>query len=314
MKNRIVVLQDGRDLKVEKSLLKRGFFDFSMLFFSDVHEFEDAVLDAKLNADNVIVLCKNDLVDGLVDNIKDDGDEFSLVFEQAIKVENKEKKFLFVPTELDLDKFLDNFLPEKPQYSCLIFGKSEREVARKFGEFSTSYRIITKSPLLHIVHYSKQIEEALLKATFGESFCALNDEDLSHACAKFLGERTLSVAEQISGGFVSAKLASESVALKKCEIVSENTNLVSHDFLEEHGVASKETAYELAKMLLKDCDIALSVVGFDVDGGRCFVAVGNKQEIHVFSSTFYGSKKEIMENVSDFALFRLLKFLQEKSL
>ena len=70
----------------------------------------------------------------------------------------------------------------------------------------------------------------------------------------------------------------------------------------------------MAKNLLKNAesDLALVVSGFDCDAGRCFVAVGNKKEIHVFSSVFYGNRNERMENVSSFALFRLLKFLKEK--
>ena len=85
-------------------------------------------------------------------------------------------------------------------------------------------------------------------------------------------------------------------------------------FLDENGLVSKETAFAMAKNLLKKykSDFALAFVGFDCDAGRCFVAVGNAEQINVYSSVFHGCKQEIIENSTNFAIFKTICMLNEK--
>lgn len=333
MQNKIIVFCDNQNTtsnalkEIEISLLKRGLFDFSFLSCSLYADCLAFCHDAK-NEGNVIVVCKNEDIDKLVEAVKTDTDNLTLVDEQAVKLEQTTTfgKILFVPIEIGVEKFLDGFVEKKNVYSCSIFGKNHTFVQNFFSEIKEhevgfNYEIITKSQFLHTIYYSKHIDENVLNEKFGESVFAFDERSLQKCCADVLKEKSLSlsVADALTMGEISCRisLADEKVSLKEDLVLPNEDAFAKLDiekaFLAEHGSVSKETVFVMSKNLLKDSvDLSLSVVGFDVDAGRCFVAVGNRQEIHVFSSLFYGSKQQRMENVTDFALFRLLRFLKEK--
>ena len=162
MQNKVVVFSDNQNLtskcleKIEKSLLKRGLFDFSFFSCSLYADCVGFCIDAKNSYDNAIIICDNDNVDKLVEASKTDTDNLTLIQEQAIKLEQTTtyRKMLFVPIELDVDKFLDEFLQSRDVFSCSIFGKSKNFVVSKFEEIKAQkenfdYKIITNSSFLH---------------------------------------------------------------------------------------------------------------------------------------------------------------------
>ena len=337
MQNKVIVFSDNQNLtskcleKIEKSLLKRGLFDFSFLSCSLYADCVGFCIDAKNSYDNAIIICDNDNVDKLVEASKTDTDNLTLIQEQAIKLEQTTtyRKMLFVPIELDADKFLNEFLQPKDVFSCSIFGKSKNFVVSKFEEIKAQkenfdYKIITNSSFLHIIYYSKFVDESVLVEKFGDGLFATKDKDLVVCCGEILRRNSLSISicDGLTVGKISEKLSefdvNDKINISESLIMFGDNSFeklgIEKSFLDEHGTVSKETAFVMAKNLLKNAesDLALVVSGFDCDAGRCFVAVGNKKEIHVFSSVFYGNRSERMENVSSFALFRLLKFLKEK--
>ncbi len=309
-KIKVVILKDNNFLEIEKALATRGYFDIDIKKCCDFDEF---ISDA--DADDMIFLCKNDLIDETVERLKSSDSILSLLDSQAVLVTDGEKRKLFIPIELDYNKFLDEFLEKKDVYVCQIFGKSFQNIKSQFESFSTSYKIITKNMFLHTVYYDTYIDQQTLAESFGDAVFAFDETTLEGACQKYLAEKKFVVLEEISSGLVSAKLAAAG-ELKNAKILLSDNDFVSagvsHDLLTQFGAQSKETAVELVKNFLGECDVALSVVGFDCDGGKIFVAVGNKTQIHIFSSEFAGDKASRLESISNFALFELLKFLKEK--
>lgn len=309
-KNKVVILQDKNFIEIEKALAVRGYFDYEIKKCCDFDEFI-----SNADADDMIFLCKNDLIDEAVEKLKSGDSILSLLDSQAVLVTDGEKRKLFIPIELDYNKFLDEFLEKKPVYICQIFGKSLQSVSNKFDEFQTSYKIITKSQLLHTVYYDTYIDQQNLLDAFSNAVFAFDETSLEGACKTQLNDKKFALLEQVSCGNILAKLSSVG-EFKNAKILLNDEDFiaagVSQEMLTQFGTQSKEIAVELVKNSLAESDIALSVVGFDCDSGKIFVAVGNKSQIHVFSTEFAGDKVLRLENTSNFALFELLRFLKEK--
>lgn len=337
MKNKVIIFSDNQNLiaetlmKVEKSLLNRGFFDFSFFSSSSLNETIDMCKKAKIENDCSVIVCDNKLMDDIVEKCKENDDDLSLLEEQAIVLKQTTtfRKMLFVPIEIEVDKFLDDFLEAKEVFSCSVFGKNRSFCLQIFEnikehEVNFDYKIITISSFLHIIYYSKFIVEDILVDKFGENLFCQSNCSLQDCCCEILKNNnlTLSVADCLTSGKLSERLAQlendEKIQVKENFILNDDDAFemvdIEKSFLDEHGIVSKETVFVVAKNLLKksNADISISIVGFDCDAGRCFVAVGNKEEIHVFSSVFYGKRQERFENCVEFSLFRLLKFLKEK--
>lgn len=319
MKNSVICYGDFQNLQtLHAALLRRGRFDFSFAKCSTLQELADL---CKTGEGDKIVSCKNDQIDSVLDELQTPDAQASLIFEQAIKLEKEDSKILLIPSELDPEQFLNEFLEEKTVFSCSVFGKSVGFVRARFEEFCKperfDYEIITKSQFLHTIYYSKYIDKQILTQTFGEGVFAFEDTNIEAECAKLLQEKSLAVAEQITSGGVSACLVGAEANLSKVKIVSSVSDLqefgLAEDFVAEKGFVSKEVAFAMAKSLLSSCDVALSVLGSFEEGQKTYVAVGDKESVHLFSSSFMGSRKQILENITNFALFRLLKFLEEKS-
>lgn len=338
MQNKVVVCSSKQNLtadclgKIEESLLQRGFFDYS---FSTCSSFDNLVCvckTAKNSIDNTIVICEDKMIDKLLEEIKESDDKFSYVNEQSIKLEKTTtyRKMLFIPIELEIDKFLDLFLEKKESYVCSFFGKNQEFVNEKFDEIKTNfedgfdYVVISKSQFLHIIYYSKYVDEGLLIEHFGENVFVDFSKPLTEKLEELLISKNLklSVADNLTFGLFSGKLFENSKQfaslLKRCVILNNDESfkqmLLDKQFLDNNGTVSKETAFELTKNLLRDdgVDIAVSIIGFDCEAGRSFVSVGNRQEIFVYSSVFYGDREKRLQNVINFALFKSIKFLIEK--
>ncbi|MBP3431834.1 MAG: CinA family protein [Clostridia bacterium] len=319
MQNKVILFSNQTNKNIEKSLINRGLFHFTYIFCDTYEHFVQEIKSARETCEKIIVSCKNELIDKLLDEVKKEDDQFSVLFEQAVKLEERTtfRKMLFVPSELDAEKFLDVFLEKKEVFSCSIFGKTVRTIEEKFKDFDCDFKIFSENKFLHIVKFSKAVEEEKLKEAFGDGVFSFEGESLQGACEKILKEKNLSfaVAEGITAGGVSCKLAGN-LGLKQSVVLLNDEGFeqvqIDKPFLENNGTVSKETSYEVSKNLLINADIALSVLGFDCDAGRTFVAVGNKDEIHVFSSVFYGNRQQIVENAICFGLFKLLAFIKEK--
>ncbi len=313
MKNKVIVFsQTSNDISL--MLAKRGYLDFSFECLQDQVDFRDYCIDEMSSCDMAIAICPNDMIDSFVEEIVDEKDTISLVQEQAVKIMDGEtsSELFFIPLEADFEKIFDEILPALDVKICSIFGKSANFVGEKFENLKC--KIFSKTPFLHTVYFKGNVDLSDMS-----NFCFEGDS-LSCECVKLLKEKNLTIktAETLTGGRLISKLTCQGLTpLFKCAYVllgdADFEKIgISTQVLQEKGIESKEVAFEIAKKMLCDCDVALSVTGFDVDAGRCYVAVGNKQQIHIFSSIFHGKREEIIENLTDFALFRLLCFLKEK--
>ncbi len=321
MKNRVVAFTGNRNFpldEVEKSLLGLGHFDFSYVICK---LFEECVGECNQDFDTGIVICDNHDLDRLLESVKKDGDALELLHEQAVSLKRDGKKLLFLPLGLNYESFLKEFLGDFGALVYSVFGKTAGYIQNIFNSIRCDYKIITKSSILHTVYCSSTINPQLLQSAFGENLYSLQNESVASACAKVLEKsgQTLAVAEEFSAGLVCGTLlqackSGQTNFLKEAHILSSENDLerfgISADFLQEKGIASKETAFEFSKNLIKtsEADLVMTILG---ENERFFVAIGNKEQIHVFSTIFDGTREENLSNLVDFALFRLMQVVKK---
>lgn len=331
MQNKVLAFSDSQVVlareveKLEKFLAKKGLFDFSFCTTSDFEQFKEFCKQPFSQFE--IIVCENKKLDNLLENLKEVGDNFSLVEQQAVKLQRGETKTIFIPLEIDFQPFLENFLPLRDAFCYAIFGKRASFVEESFAKLKIDldfdFKIFSESEYLHKVYCSKKIEKQILENVFEDCFYSEQDENLASCVQRKLKENnlTISFAEIGTNGCLVANFCAEadtSNVIKKNFVLTKNEDFenlkISKDFLLEKGVSSKECAFEMAKKLLQNFnnEIALSVTGTCSNGGRWFIALGNKDEIHLFSTAFYGNRSEILKNVTDFAFFRVLCFLNSK--
>lgn len=325
MKNKVLIFDDSQNLisktalKMEKFLTMKGLFDFSFLTSSDFEEFESVLKEQRKEETSVIVICQNDKLDECLETVKKDDDKLSLVDEQAIKLENESQalKMLFVPFELEFEKFLDGFFEEKNVFVYAVFGKSRGFVCGKFEEFKSElgcdYKIITKHPYLHIVYCSQEVSAERVDEAFGQSVFSNANESLAEKLNKILSEKgkTLSVVEYGTYGNVACDLNCQSSVLKTEDELKKFG--VSKEILEGEN-AGKEVVFALSKKVLSKqaSDLVLSVCDKIGDEEKTYVSVGDKQVVHLYSSVFVSEAKERFAILQDFAIFRLICFLNGK--
>lgn len=311
-KNKVIILEEREVYPLEalqKTLFSLGFFDFSFVLCQN---FEQCKEECKQDFAKAIVICDNAKLDNLLENVKEDGDALSLLFEQAVTLARGENRMLFLPAQVPYEKFLKDFLGEADVQTYSVFGKTASQLKSIFNSIRCDYKIITKSPLIHTIYCFTKVNEELVKSAIGDNLFSMKDEALSVVCARVLREKgaSISIAEHSTAGLVCGNLLGR---VQNAHILASQEDFlafgVGEQLLKENGIASKEVAFELTKNLLKkeQTELAVSVLG---DKGRFFVSIGNQQQIYVYSTSFEGDRKQALENVVDFTLFRLLKVLK----
>lgn len=334
MKNRILIyskfMKDASTMseQIEMYMLKRGLFDTSFVLTNNFDDFQYSCMDALIHGGNIVAICENSKIDELCETLKEEKYKISIVNEQAILFEEKEEKLektkmLLLPAELSFRNFLDSFFPQKSSFVCSIFGKGEKFVFDEFSKLKTSYdmdfKILSENPFLHKVFYSKFVDEQVLKNQFGESLYSFRDENLEEKLAKLLNEKGLniSIAENKTCGQLFSLIAS----VCSDKIVKTNVLQNKQDFLDmgvnldgSESLENKEIVYLLAKNMLEKTKSNLTVCAIQTNSNenekKCFVAVGNKDSLNLFSSVFFGSQKEVVECLVEFAIFKLIDFIQ----
>lgn len=305
---------------LEDILHEHGIFD--MLYCYNLEDCLNLCNKVCENVENIVVLCKNNQIDLLVEKLKTADDTLSLINDQAVKMERQTvfKNIYFIPFEADFEKLLQSVLPKKEQFVYSVFGKSEKFLEDKLSVLASEdfkYNIVAKNSFLHIVYSTKPIDKQLFE---GGVFSDKN-ESLASALKYALKSKTLCIADQMSAGSLSFKIS----RYCKENLISSDLILQENDFekvgidklfLDQNPSASKETVFAVAKNLLKKykTDFVLVLAGFNCDGGRTFVAAGDLQQINVYSSVFYGSSDEIIENSTNFAIFKTICLINEKEI
>lgn len=86
--------------------------------------------------------------------------------------------------------------------------------------------------------------------------------------------------------------------------------------ISEFGEQSAEVCYSLAVKALEqneNCDLVIScLIKFENNFGVAYIAIGNKLKIDIYKNQFYGTKKEIIDNISQATKFYLIKKLKAR--
>lgn len=169
-------------------------------------------------------------------------------------------------------------------------------------------------------------------AAFNSEIYALENVTLEQQLIKLLKVAgiKLSVAESFTGGNISAKVTSVPGASEffiEGIVAYLNQSKIDRlgvkgETINKFGAVSEQTAYEMARGLLKNplCDLAIATTGIagpNGDGtgvpvGRCYFAVGNEIEIKVFKYDFTGDRNSITRIGTETALYLAIKSLKNK--
>ena len=348
----------GKDVPAEN---KFDFRRFSILLADRDYEIsrvivvlDETELAAKINecaADDMIIVTGN--VDALYDVLQVGDDRTLDYFRCGERV--------FVPMrELSERKVKEIIVPllnsqNKKYYNTVIFrtfGKSEGELREMLSEFMRNKRIgfafyPDGEECRVCVNYSRALSSATVNEivsgvgnTLRDDIYALKDISLAESTAELLlaSDKKLSIAESFTGGGVASALVAfpgMSKCLLECIVAYSNESKekrlgVSHKIIETRGAVSADTAFEMASGLLAEpsCDIAVATTGnagptAERNGqvGLYFVAVGDRNAIHVFKHCYNAEnpenksdavlRKEITVSGISTALFELGKYLRE---
>lgn len=143
-----------------------------------------------------------------------------------------------------------------------------------------------------------------------------------------LNNKTISLAESVSAGRLVSELAGQNVGVDEifnecivCYSKESKINFlnIAPEFFDGNAHQSVETAYEMASCLLgkTTSDFVISTSGYstsddpsDPNNGKCFIAVGDREVIHVFKHKFYGTRNQILQQISKVSYLHLINKLK----
>lgn len=154
-----------------------------------------------------------------------------------------------------------------------------------------------------------------------------DDEEISQTVFKILKKNKLklAVAESITGGELTSTLVKQNVGMSDVLIEgmvsytpeSKIKRLnVSEQTLKDFSAVSPETAFEMCSGLLAqtNADFVVSTCGYsqinELSSGIAYIGIGNYKKIHIYKVECSGSREEVIQTVTKYALFHLLKNLE----
>ncbi len=197
-----------------------------------------------------------------------------------------------------------------------------RFVSRPF-ECAVLVRYSNKTQKGTVDEMLASVSEALRDCTY-----AYEDVSIEERVASLLLERqkTLGVAESFTGGGIASALVripgisrvfKDGVVCYSNEAKQRRLH-IAPDVLEQNGAVSIETAYEMAAGQLMDggFDYVVATTGNagptsekPGETGVCYIAVGDRENVHIYRYIFTGSRAEVIESGTKAALFRLYKLI-----
>lgn len=165
---------------------------------------------------------------------------------------------------------------------------------------------------------------------FSKSIYGTNEKNIYSAAfelLKFKGYR-LAIAESVTAGRLCSEFVAQNEGASKIlvegivcySVESKKRRLgVSEETLEKFSPQSVECSYELASGLIAttNADVVIATTGYasndpeDENNGKCFIAVGDKNVIHVFKHAFKGNRNHIMQRISKTAFLHLIKKIKQ---
>ncbi len=251
--------------------------------------------------------------------IPDDSKECSLIFENYLKV----------------DLLKDSI--EQSKFVFKVFGLTEIDIQKRISFLNNiaDFRISTtnldtKIEIIFPAKCARSVVNDLIanfKASFADNIYATSDISLYKCAVDLLKSlnKTLSVAESITGGLISSNIVDIAGAssvftegLTTYSIPSKCKRLgISPHFIDEHGVVSQQVTQQMATGLRQNgCDFAVTTTGFAgpsaEDGlpvGLCYIGIATEKGVTVYRNVFNGDRNSIRAQAANTAIYLLIKYI-----
>lgn len=217
---------------------------------------------------------------------------------------------------LDIEEFINS--------TDIDLGRVKVKISEKHYETT----IDIETPEDNIDNFDEFVRELVTK--FETHIYGINQFNIYQAVFTLLklNNKTISLAESVSAGRLVSELVGQNVDADKvineslvCFSESSKINILGLDseFFNKYSHQSVETVYEMASCLLgkTTSDYVIATSGYltsddgnDPNNGRCFIAVGDSEVIHVFKHKFYGTRNQILQQISKVSYLHLIKKLK----
>lgn len=172
---------------------------------------------------------------------------------------------------------------------------------------------------------SNNIQEVLSKicTKLNKFIYSMEDTDL-YTTAQYLlslHNKKLAIAETLTLGNITKKISlldknliTDSYLLTSYESLLRQIP-VDNSIINNYGMYSVNTVYELTNKLLEKstADICVFVLG-ELLLDTCYMAIGDMDGIHVYKNKINSSDDNLIDNISDTALFYIIKKLRQNDL
>lgn len=264
---------------------------------------------------------------------------------QCVVLSSKNDFYLIMPSgeqelETYLDKMLSFVLQNQPQYkqcqTFKTFGLSEQNIRQVLSDLiknkdKISINVYSDNLDSEIIIRSKS-EQVAFNEYVGKVFSRLNkyiyaEEAISmeQTLFRLLSNSNLNVSfgESITHGNILNSLMTANPEFSKyikatyvfqdakniCDRISAKTSTIQN-----FGNSSVETIFEVSSNIINETgsDIVCGVVGsFENEVCKSYVAVGDKNAIHVYKNTFCAPFCEAIDSTTKATLFYLIKKLRQ---
>ena len=343
MRNDLLII--GRDALINKSfeyerlfmILSDKGYDIDNVYAAEKPEDIKSIL-ALSEQSNILAIGDTDALFMALDGCTHDNSQY---------FKHKDNTFILMP-QYDEKYIKDIIIPvlnskNKIFYNSVIFkvfGKNEIQLRELLKDFIKNKNKITFSFYPQIlecevhIRYSSAVPSVTVNEVIGKvgellhcSLYATSDISLSEQVSKQIVRKNkkISIMETFTAGGITKTLISninnhlvESIVLSSESSMINRAGILHNDIV-NFGIMSDEVAYNMAGSLFnnKDCDIAITVLGDNLESAEdydkvFYVAVGDRDVIHVFAEHYFGNITEIREAGVKYALHCLYKFLGEE--
>lgn len=180
------------------------------------------------------------------------------------------------------------------------------------------------------IRYNQDIDNAKLQDIISNICSKLqkfiySTEDISlyqTACDLLkLQNKSLIIGETITFGNITKKLSLIDNEIVKNSYIFNNYDSILNiteiekRVVDKFGKYSVNTVYELANCLLEksNADISIFILG-DLNNSQSFMAIGDSEGIHVYKNKIQSTGDDLIENLSQTAIFYLIKKLKQNDL
>lgn len=234
-------------------------------------------------------------------------DETRQIFDDVVLeyiVSNQKKKYknytfkTFGLTENGISQILTEEIKNKNKVTINLFSKPfEVDIVAKALHDNQELDLIAQKILLKLNKYIYSVEDVPI-------------ENVVYKLLK-MNDIKVSFIEDITGGELCSRLN---------KLYNDSKNYIADSFIvnsqESDDMANK--VYEMAA----DCiaktkaNIVVATIGTttakeNIPAGLCYIAVGDKNEIHVYKNIFKGNNQEIIDSVTVASYFYLIKKLKK---